>query len=158
MWRLKLYLSNLQSHQRLEKKNNITRVSRNYKQVTSKRGKNWQKWLATWTVSQPTSLCNLGATNFGYRPGISDRPFTEARKFERLSHPNLAKFSSFFSLVSCLFGLDSWLSVSSQSNGSSLPNRTVLPRRKQALYEVSFILIAVNQCCKVQLYLTSTEF
>ena len=103
--------------------------------------------------SHPTSLCSLGATNFGYRPGISDRPFTEARTFKRLSHPYLAKFSRFF-LVSCLFELDSWLSVSSQRKGSSLPNRTVLPRRKQALYEVSVILIAVNQCCQVQLYLT----
>ena len=52
---------------------------------------------AGYLESHSKSLCNLGATNFSFRPRISDRPFSEARKVEWLSYSVLAGFNSHFS-------------------------------------------------------------
>lgn len=53
-----------------------------------------QTETAGYLDSHSKSLCNVGAINFDYT--ISDRPFSEAGKFEKLSYPVLAKFSSLF--------------------------------------------------------------
>ena len=49
---------------------------------------------AGWLDSHPRFLCNGETTNFGYRPRISDRPFSEAGIFERLSYSVITRFSS----------------------------------------------------------------
>lgn len=64
-------------------------------------------------------------------------------------------------LISCLFRLDSVLIGSSQGKNSSLPNRPILPKRKQVPYGVSSLpisLYGVDWCCQEQLCLMPTEF
>ena len=53
--------------------------------------------MAGYLESHAKSLCNVGATNFGYRPRKSDGPFSEVRKVKRLSYPVLARFNNHFS-------------------------------------------------------------
>ena len=93
------------------------------------------------------------------RSTISERPFSEGGRFEKLFYPVFARFGSIFACI--LFVLSrhhtfcQWL-----RQGQFFSERPVLPRRKQATGRVPFvpnIISGMYQCCQEQSCLTSID-
>ena len=86
------------------------------------------------------------------RPSVTDRPFSEARKFSKSTYTLLARFNSLFSfcllIVSGYYAFCQWL-----MHGQFLAQRPILPRRKQAPSGVSLVLnslLGIYRCCQEQ--------